>query len=136
MGRCTSYRMNGGCYGEKIRHILRSPANSSFFFFNEPPPTKFYPLSLPAPFPILEQLVVGFAAQHRLVRLGELDAHDQREDPADDERKDPGGHVHDADQLVVRRGQPEADRLERSEEHTSELQSQSNLVCRLLLETK
>src|SRR2546430_9526242 len=28
------------------------------------------------------------------------------------------------------------DRLERSEEHTSELQSQSNLVCRLLLEKK
>src|SRR2546430_5963481 len=29
-----------------------------------------------------------------------------------------------------------ADLLERSEEHTSELQSQSNLVCRLLLEKK
>src|SRR2546427_9052464 len=28
------------------------------------------------------------------------------------------------------------DLLERSEEHTSELQSQSNLVCRLLLEKK
>src|SRR2546430_13443335 len=28
------------------------------------------------------------------------------------------------------------DRLTRSEEHTSELQSQSNLVCRLLLEKK
>src|SRR5688572_32577286 len=28
------------------------------------------------------------------------------------------------------------DRLRRSEEHTSELQSQSNLVCRLLLEKK
>src|SRR2546427_5811435 len=31
---------------------------------------------------------------------------------------------------------PEAHLLERSEEHTSELQSQSNLVCRLLLEKK
>src|SRR2546427_8502310 len=29
-----------------------------------------------------------------------------------------------------------ADRVTRSEEHTSELQSQSNLVCRLLLEKK
>src|SRR2546430_4313146 len=29
-----------------------------------------------------------------------------------------------------------AERHERSEEHTSELQSQSNLVCRLLLEKK
>src|SRR2546430_11945163 len=28
------------------------------------------------------------------------------------------------------------DKMDRSEEHTSELQSQSNLVCRLLLETK
>src|SRR2546430_11304416 len=36
-------------------------------------------------------------------------------------------------------GQPEGDeaaRGPRSEEHTSELQSQSNLVCRLLLEKK
>src|SRR2546430_12330857 len=31
---------------------------------------------------------------------------------------------------------PEASRRNRSEEHTSELQSQSNLVCRLLLEKK
>src|SRR2546430_6855402 len=31
---------------------------------------------------------------------------------------------------------PELPRLDRSEEHTSELQSQSNLVCRLLLEKK
>src|SRR2546427_4804019 len=32
--------------------------------------------------------------------------------------------------------QPEFHRRRRSEEHTSELQSQSNLVCRLLLEKK
>src|SRR2546427_6662663 len=31
---------------------------------------------------------------------------------------------------------PESSRKMRSEEHTSELQSQSNLVCRLLLEKK
>src|SRR5688572_32430296 len=31
---------------------------------------------------------------------------------------------------------PELDHRRRSEEHTSELQSQSNLVCRLLLEKK
>src|SRR2546430_12079543 len=37
----------------------------------------------------------------------------------------------------VLRGDPaERDRRPRSEEHTSELQSQSNLVCRLLLEKK
>src|SRR2546427_9535643 len=33
-------------------------------------------------------------------------------------------------------GYPAAHQAERSEEHTSELQSQSNLVCRLLLEKK
>src|SRR5438270_5377526 len=35
-----------------------------------------------------------------------------------------------------RGGQDSAERATRSEEHTSELQSQSNLVCRLLLEKK
>src|SRR2546430_10369552 len=34
------------------------------------------------------------------------------------------------------RGSASPDRRSRSEEHTSELQSQSNLVCRLLLEKK
>src|SRR5688572_32336900 len=40
--------------------------------------------------------------------------------------------------LVAREGRGRARRIEgvRSEEHTSELQSQSNLVCRLLLEKK
>src|SRR5688572_32668188 len=36
----------------------------------------------------------------------------------------------------VRASPPGADRESRSEEHTYELQSQSNLVCRLLLEKK
>src|SRR2546430_3725557 len=34
------------------------------------------------------------------------------------------------------RGRPDHTQENRSEEHTSELQSQSNLVCRLLLEKK
>src|SRR5688572_32458679 len=38
--------------------------------------------------------------------------------------------------VVAIDGATEAIRLVRSEEHTSELQSQSNLVCRLLLEKK
>src|SRR2546430_8922979 len=37
---------------------------------------------------------------------------------------------------TIARGFEPADLVERSEEHTSELQSQSNLVCRLLLEKK
>src|SRR5690606_41179599 len=39
-------------------------------------------------------------------------------------------------QLPGRRGIPPRDRAPRSEEHTSELQSRENLVCRLLLEKK
>src|SRR2546427_1285779 len=43
----------------------------------------------------------------------------------------------DADLELGPRSPAELDRqLDRSEEHTSELQSQSNLVCRLLLEKK
>src|SRR2546427_4674223 len=47
----------------------------------------------------------------------------------------PGAQVHRARRSP---GQPAriAGRQARSEEHTSELQSQSNLVCRLLLEKK
>src|SRR2546430_8503727 len=48
-----------------------------------------------------------------------------------------------ATDVRVRRGDDDVgerlagcERVERSEEHTSELQSQSNLVCRLLLEKK
>src|SRR2546430_12459298 len=44
-------------------------------------------------------------------------------------------HQQPLHQLPGRRWQPPA-RGGRSEEHTSELQSQSNLVCRLLLEKK
>src|SRR3989475_8961262 len=55
-----------------------------------------------------------------------------------------GGGAAGTDPLVTRMSyaQPAADEvtitleLARSEEHTSELQSQSNLVCRLLLEKK
>src|SRR2546430_9371584 len=49
--------------------------------------------------------------------------------PRRDDRHDPRGH---------RPGRPTPGRRGgwRSEEHTSELQSQSNLVCRLLLEKK
>src|SRR2546427_9360601 len=39
-------------------------------------------------------------------------------------------------ELLLDRAVPPVGGVERSEEHTSELQSQSNLVCRLLLEKK
>src|SRR5262249_56727325 len=56
------------------------------------------------------------------------------------ERHVPVGHVHgrgdrdEAAPLAVGEGAARCDRRERSEEHTSELQSLTNLVCRLLLE--
>src|SRR2546430_4122754 len=42
----------------------------------------------------------------------------------------------DGDDRVLHRPTHEVEIARRSEEHTSELQSQSNLVCRLLLEKK
>src|SRR2546427_7189831 len=51
------------------------------------------------------------------------------------ERRMKGKHGYDSVQLgLVEFVKPQ--RVNRSEEHTSELQSQSNLVCRLLLEKK
>src|SRR3989475_9006325 len=46
------------------------------------------------------------------------------------------GRISPAQAKRVDEMQAVADALSRSEEHTSELQSQSNLVCRLLLEKK
>src|SRR2546427_4968089 len=53
--------------------------------------------------------------------------------PRSAERFVPGPRPADPVRGVADRGDP---RRKRSEEHTSELQSQSNLVCRLLLEKK
>src|SRR2546430_7767983 len=54
---------------------------------------------------------------------------------------DPGFRVNSTAQMIVqisalRHAEQKVTELKRSEEHTSELQSQSNLVCRLLLEKK
>src|SRR2546430_10952787 len=47
------------------------------------------------------------------------------------------GRLRERDEdLRARRRRPQGRLVRRSEEHTSELQSQSNLVCRLLLEKK
>src|SRR5438132_10196021 len=49
---------------------------------------------------------------------------------------EPAQRAHDRPPFHVRDGGDEQERGERSEEHTSELQSHSDLVCRLLLEKK
>src|SRR2546427_7865212 len=87
------------------------PLRSSFFF-NDTATTEIYTLSLHDALPILLEDRAGDAK--RLLHPG----------PALDDREE--ALVRDRDQRVD----------DRSEEHTSELQSQSNLVCRLLLENK
>src|SRR5438270_14062893 len=81
-----------------------------FFFFNDPATTEIYTLSLHDALPILAPHVAlfpGLAIAITVLGFNFL-------------------------------GDALRDRFEevRSEEHTSELQSQSNLVCRLLLEKK
>src|SRR2546430_7047631 len=86
----------------------------SFFFFNDTATTEIYTLSLHDALPIL----LGRSHPFNTVRAAEL----QRWIAQGHYERILGGEY-------TRRGP-------RSEEHTSELQSQSNLVCRLLLEKK
>src|SRR5205823_13631630 len=86
------------------------------FFFHHTPTTELYTLSLHDALPIYLGCVV-LESRRRQVRGAA--ARVGRQDPA------PG---HDP--------APAGDQLQRSEEHTSELQSLAYLVCRLLLEKK
>src|SRR5438270_13828348 len=87
-----------------------------FFFLIHPPPTEIYTLSLHDALPISQRAHVVDESGARGARS-----------------------VHDLGLAGIDRddrGRGCAQPLDRSEEHTSELQSQSNLVCRLLLEKK
>src|SRR3712207_7551826 len=85
-----------------------------FFFFNDTATTEIYTLSLHDALPI-SQVQLRLGGEHDAV----------------------GQHRH-GDVLDVVGGDEAAagDRGQRSEEHTSELQSRQYLVCRLLLEKK
>src|SRR2546430_3683528 len=92
--------------------LLYCPATYSilfFFFFNDPAPTEIYTLSLHDALPIWSRWKdnSGRAGTGRAWRF-----------------------------YRRRKGRRNRCVAGRSEEHTSELQSQSNLVCRLLLEKK
>src|SRR5688572_31580061 len=97
-----------------------------FFFFTTPPLTEIYTLSLHDALPILP------AYLEQALFSG---------DPESDRESIEALSPMDVEAIVAlgpkpvigHRGHPGDDR---SEEHTSELQSQSNLVCRLLLEKK
>src|SRR2546430_10144174 len=91
---------------------------SFFFIFNDTPTSEISPLSQPDALPFSDRIRGHAARGQRDVR------------PAGDRPNPPGAQRDGAD----RGGRPQG--RHRSEEHTSELQSQSNLVCRLLLEKK
>src|SRR3712207_7870486 len=95
---------------------------SRLFFFNDTATTEIYTLSLH------DALPISAAGDHLAdVEPGSL----LRTEPAVRRVGDPGHRREDDGGRHVQR--PEG---ERSEEHTSELQSRQYLVCRLLLETK
>src|SRR5690606_42068044 len=106
----------------------RSPAA----FVNEPPPTALYTLSLHDALPILQRCcgstkwaaamaaVRPFEDVAALLRIGERTWWSLAID----------------DHLEAFAAHPRIGEAKRSEEHTSELQSRENLVCRLLLEKK
>src|SRR5687768_18370311 len=93
---------------------LDSGLSAIFFFFNDTATTEIYTLSLHDALPICRR------------SAGRLQFLRRRRDPAMDagtaERHQAAGHADPGAQ--------------RSEEHTSELQSRLHLVCRLLLEKK
>src|SRR5438552_14900755 len=85
-----------------------------FFFFTDTPTTDIYTLSLHDALPISTTLVAAFRATLEEVVEADLIL-----------------HVRD-----ISHPETQAQLLDRSEEHTSELQSPDHLVCRLLLEKK
>src|SRR5688572_31000674 len=96
-----------------------------FFVFNDPATTAIYTLSLHDALPICPVASARRPLRHPS-RAHERGLHALRA------RLQPRGHRAE-DRAARRLSRP---RAPRSEEHTSELQSQSNLVCRLLLEKK
>src|SRR2546430_5952512 len=96
----------------------------SFFFFNDTATTEIYTLSLHDALPILARLTAKEYRDLMKVMIFVMD--NLYED------KDVENFVKNEDLVKIYEAWNEM----RSEEHTSELQSQSNLVCRLLLEKK
>src|SRR5256885_13165533 len=97
----------------------------SFFFFNDTATTEIYTLSLHDALPILNTSMLEHPATQRNLQKLRAD----------------GVHIIEPDKGEMACGTIGPGRLSepdaiRSEEHTSELQSPCNLVCRLLLEKK
>src|SRR2546421_5257973 len=97
--------------------LARPQCLLSFFFFNDTATTEIYTLSLHDALPI---------SRRREVAVREQGPRDPRNEGGPEQR-------HRVERDARQGGAPEDTR---SEEHTSELQSRSDLVCRLLLEKK
>src|SRR5256885_17245220 len=96
---------------------MRGRGSPTFFFFNDPAPTEIYTLSLHDALPISARLGPRGWRSARAPRRRARRASSSR-----------------ARGEKARRARRRGARALRSEEHTSELQSPCNLVCRLLLE--
>src|SRR5256885_2431332 len=102
-----------------------------FFFFNDTATTEIYTLSLHDALPISRARAAGArCGPGRRGRAAQSGAEPQQHGhPAQ-------GSARGVDRLSVVSGRRAGGAVLRSEEHTSELQSPCNLVCRLLLEKK
>src|SRR2546430_9378646 len=101
---------------------MRTTLMSTIFFFNDTATTEIYTLSLHDALPISSYSDLLPEPSTRYAEIIRLQAPDYH----------PAVETFD---LAAALEHPET-APKRSEEHTSELQSQSNLVCRLLLEKK
>src|SRR5699024_11699443 len=107
----------------------------SFFFLHPPAPTELYTLSLHDALPISLQQLSLLGAKYRVQsRRDQMSLFRRRENSRLVIRKIFSEHA-DPDQAALQWARSVADD-KRSEEHTSELQSRFDLVCRLLLEKK
>src|SRR5258708_25763382 len=106
-----------------------SPPTSIFFFLNDPAPTEIYPLPLHDPLPISGGCREPAGCDPRACLQLLCDP------AADRARRTPAAH-HGRGRPGPRDAPQAFGELDRSEEHTSELQSPDHLVCRLLLEKK
>src|SRR5260221_10509006 len=104
-----------------------------FFFFNDTATTEIYTLSLHDALPILQQIRDGKdEANQFAAALGQQHEFGPQVRP---NRRVLGKEVVFTDRCV-KKVDLGGRRIIRSEEHTSELQSHSDIVCRLLLEKK
>src|SRR5256885_1548228 len=117
------------CLKKKTRrHAATAPLSLSFFFFNDTATTEIYTLSLHDALPIYAPVAgtIDDRGLFELARDAEVELPQEEDaESVEDRRNDQAGVAVEHAELA-----------DRSEEHTSELQSPCNLVCRLLLEKK